>query len=107
MLREGVDLKRRNNLDLLDMAMSVLLEPLKGDPERLQTFIDDHLYAPLPRTAKARKVAQSSALAALGFNLEQAQALAIKDRERAQAEAAEAARRAAEEASAEAGPPSP
>lgn len=55
--------------DLLDVCEAMLLEPLRDHPEEMRKFREDHLYAPLPGTRKAKKKAQSETLAQFGVDM--------------------------------------
>lgn len=58
-----------NHHDLLDVAEAMLLEPLRDHPEELRKFREEHLYAPLPGTRKAKRRAQAAALAQFGVDM--------------------------------------
>ena len=55
--------------DLLDVAEVMLLEPLRDHPEELRKFREEHLYAPLPGSRKAKKKAQADALSQFGVDM--------------------------------------
>ena len=60
--------------DLLDVAESVLLAPLRDHPEEFNRFRDEVLYAPLEGSKKAKKRAQADALAQMGVDINAMQA---------------------------------
>jgi hypothetical protein len=47
----------------------MLLEPLRDHPEELHKFREEHLYAPLPGTRKAKRKAQADSLAQFGVDI--------------------------------------
>jgi hypothetical protein len=55
--------------DLLDVAEAMLLEPLRDHPEELRKFREEHLYAPLPGSRKAKRKAQADALSQFGVDM--------------------------------------
>lgn len=52
------------------MAEALLLRPLHDDPQAMEKFRREQLYAPLPGTKEAKVSAQAKALAAMGLSFE-------------------------------------
>lgn len=75
--------------------MSVMLEPLSGDPAKVHEFITDNLFAPLEGTDEAKREQAESVIAQMGGidNVRKMQEASrrIAERRRQKAEAAAAA----------------
>jgi hypothetical protein len=80
----GVHPRDLTHRELLDAALALMVEPLADDPERLETFLREHLYAPLPGSDESRKRAQQDIMAAAGLTPEKIDRMLAAQQKRAQ-----------------------
>lgn len=60
----------------------MILRPLRDDPQQMEKFRRETLYAPLEGTVEAKRSAQNRALAAMGLSLDEVRA--AQERRRAE-----------------------